>query len=170
MILPVFRLTLQGFSSRFISGMLDTFTINPISLVALGLQVRALYVKTYVHARLYLDSHWRDFPENSYCMCSSLQYWNRGVSFTLWTQSPVTNWINGWVGIRVRQNATKVKNPAHAPNQNMVIQHPPKQFMTISNPTMKLTFVPQYCYSSKASNINLKPEKHDISRLCLEQQ
>jgi len=55
-----------------------------------------------------------------------------------------------------------VKNPAHAPNQNMVIQPPPKQFMTISNPKMKLTFSPQYCNSSKASNINLKPEKHNI--------
>ena len=37
-----------------------------------------------------------------------------------------------------------------------------------SSPKMKLTFVPQYCYSSKASNINIKPEKH-ISSICLEQ-
>jgi hypothetical protein len=74
------------------------------------------------------------------------------------------------VGTRVRQDVTKVKNSAHAPNQNMVIQPPLKQFMTISNPKMKLIFLPQYCYSSNASNINPKPKKQDISRICLEQQ
>jgi hypothetical protein len=170
MFLPVSWLTLQGFSSRFISGMLDTFTTNATSLVVLSLQVRALYVKAYVCVRLYLESHWRDFPEiHTACVL----HFRTGIEGLA---SPYgclisRHQLDKWPGAcKSQTGCDKSEKSCPCPKSKHVIQPQPKQFMTISNPKMKLTFLPQYYYSSKASNINLKPKKHDISRIYLEQQ
>jgi len=72
--------------------------------------------------------------------------------------------LDKWLGGYKSQTGCD-KNEKSCPCPKSKHGHP----MTISNPKMKLTFLPQHCYYSRASNINLKAEKQDISRIYLEQ-